>query len=113
VGFYVETSSLTEASNEAIREGQRRFPGRGVEIRVVEKLRFPIPPEAGGSSAAGRFWQRWTRQVSVPLSLHVELQKKSILELKAVSLYAALVTSLYFASPQKSPESRSNELIAG
>jgi hypothetical protein len=34
---------------------------------------------------------------NIPLSLHVELQKKSILELKAVSLYAALVTSLYFA----------------
>jgi uncharacterized protein DUF3891 len=34
---------------------------------------------------------------NIPISLHVELQKKSILELKAVSLYAALVTSLYFA----------------
>jgi Protein of unknown function (DUF3891) len=34
---------------------------------------------------------------NIPLSLHVELQKKSILELKAVSSYAALVTSLYFA----------------
>ena len=34
---------------------------------------------------------------NIPLSLHVELQKKSILELKAVSLYAALVTSLYFS----------------
>jgi Protein of unknown function (DUF3891) len=34
---------------------------------------------------------------SIPLSLHVELRKRSILELKDVSLYAALVTSLYFA----------------
>jgi Protein of unknown function (DUF3891) len=49
---------------------------------------------------------------NIPLSLHVELRKKSILELKAVSLYAALVTSLYFAravgkqSPVKSHEDR-------
>jgi hypothetical protein len=28
VGFYVEASSHTEASNEAIREAQRRFPGK-------------------------------------------------------------------------------------
>ena len=34
---------------------------------------------------------------NIPLKLDVELRKKSILELKAVSLYAALVTSLYFA----------------
>jgi hypothetical protein len=34
---------------------------------------------------------------NIPLGLHVELRKKSILELKAVSLYASLVTSLYFA----------------
>jgi hypothetical protein len=34
---------------------------------------------------------------NIPLSLHVELRKKSILELKAVSRYASLVTSLYFA----------------
>jgi len=34
---------------------------------------------------------------NIPLSLNVELRKKSILELKAVSLYASLVTSLYFA----------------
>ena len=34
---------------------------------------------------------------NIPLSLHVELRKRSILELKAVSLYATLVTSLYFA----------------
>jgi Protein of unknown function (DUF3891) len=42
---------------------------------------------------------------NIPLSLHVELRKKSILELKAVSLYASLVTSLYFsrAVGQKSP----------
>jgi hypothetical protein len=34
---------------------------------------------------------------NIPLRLNVELWKKSILELKAVSLYASLVTSLYFA----------------
>ena len=34
---------------------------------------------------------------NIPLRLNVELRKKSILELKAVSLYASLVTSLYFA----------------
>ena len=34
---------------------------------------------------------------NIPLSLNVELRKKSILELKAVSLYASLVTSMYFA----------------
>jgi hypothetical protein len=39
VGFYVEASSQTEASNEAMRDAQRRFPGRRVEIGVVEKLR--------------------------------------------------------------------------
>jgi hypothetical protein len=38
VGFYVEASSQTEASNEAMREAERRFPGQRVEIRVVEKL---------------------------------------------------------------------------
>ena len=39
VGFYVEASSQTEASNEAMCEAERRFPGKRVEIRVVEKLR--------------------------------------------------------------------------
>ena len=39
VGFYVEASSHTEASNEAMSEAQRRFPGKSLEIRVVEKLR--------------------------------------------------------------------------
>jgi len=34
---------------------------------------------------------------NIPLSLQVELRKKSILELKAVSRYASLVTSIYFA----------------
>jgi Protein of unknown function (DUF3891) len=49
---------------------------------------------------------------NIPLSLHVELRKRSILELKAVSLYAALVTSLYFTravgkqSPLESHEDR-------
>jgi hypothetical protein len=39
VGFYVESSSPTEASNEALREAERRFHGKKVEIRGVEKLR--------------------------------------------------------------------------
>ena len=39
VGFYIESSSHTEASNEALRQAERRFPGKRVEIRVVEKLR--------------------------------------------------------------------------
>ena len=43
VGFYVEASSHTEASNEAMREAQRRFPWKRVEIRVVEKLRSSNP----------------------------------------------------------------------
>jgi hypothetical protein len=49
---------------------------------------------------------------NIPLSLHVELRKRSILELKAVSRYASLVTSLYFAravgkqSPVESREDR-------
>jgi Protein of unknown function (DUF3891) len=34
---------------------------------------------------------------NIPLRLNLELRKKSILELKAVSLYASLVTSMYFA----------------
>ena len=28
VGFYVEASNQTEASNEAMREAERRFPGK-------------------------------------------------------------------------------------
>jgi hypothetical protein len=39
VGFYVESSNHTEASNEALREAERRFPGKRIEIRGVEKLR--------------------------------------------------------------------------
>ena len=39
VGFYVEASSHTEASNKAMSEAERRFPEKRVEIRVVEKLR--------------------------------------------------------------------------
>ena len=38
VGFYVESSSDTEVGNEALRKAERRFPGKRVEIRVVEKL---------------------------------------------------------------------------
>src|SRR5580704_15148943 len=55
---------------------------------------------------------------NIPLSLHVELRKRSILELKAVSLYAALVTSLYFtravgkqSPPRKSRRSSENRRI--
>jgi hypothetical protein len=49
---------------------------------------------------------------NIPLSLHVELRKRSILELKAVCLYGALLISLYFAravgkqSPVESHEDR-------
>jgi hypothetical protein len=39
VGFYVEASSQSEASSEAMREAQQRFPGKRIEIRGVEKLR--------------------------------------------------------------------------
>ena len=39
MGFYVEASSHTEANNEVLRKAGRRFPGKRVEIRVVEKLR--------------------------------------------------------------------------
>jgi hypothetical protein len=47
---------------------------------------------------------------NIPLSLHVELRKKSILELKAVSRYASLVTSLYFAkAARKQNPVRSHE----
>jgi hypothetical protein len=46
VGFYVQSSSDTEASNEASRKAEQRFPGKRVEIRVVEKLDLPIPSEA-------------------------------------------------------------------
>jgi hypothetical protein len=39
VGFYVESSSHADASNEALSKAERRFPGKRIEIRVVEKLR--------------------------------------------------------------------------
>ena len=70
----------------------------------------PIEPLCYAAEQHDRGFLDWERQPTlnpksglphtfenIPLSLHVELQKKSILELKAVSLYAALVTSLYFA----------------
>jgi Protein of unknown function (DUF3891) len=85
----------------------------------------PIEPLCYAAEQHDRGFLDWERQPTlnpksglphtfenIPLSLHVELQKKSILELKAVSLYAALVTSLYFAravgkqSPVESPEDR-------
>jgi hypothetical protein len=39
VGFYFESSSHTEGGNETLRETERRFPGKRVEIQGVEKLR--------------------------------------------------------------------------
>jgi hypothetical protein len=70
----------------------------------------PVEPLCYAAEQHDRGFLDWERQPklnpksglphsfeNIPLSLHVELQKKSILELKAVSLYAALVTSLYFA----------------
>jgi hypothetical protein len=42
VGFYIEASSQTEASNEALRKAERRFPGKRIEIRAVEKLRSSV-----------------------------------------------------------------------
>ena len=39
MGFYVEASSHTEASNEVLLKAERRFHRKRVEIRVVEKLR--------------------------------------------------------------------------
>jgi hypothetical protein len=39
MGFYVEASSHTEASDEVLPKAERRFSGKRVEIRVVEKLR--------------------------------------------------------------------------
>jgi hypothetical protein len=38
MSFYIEASSSTEASNEAMRTLQRRFPGKRIELRIVEKL---------------------------------------------------------------------------
>jgi hypothetical protein len=85
----------------------------------------PVEPLCYAAEQHDRGFLDWERQPTlnpksglphtfenIPLSLHVELRKKSILELKAVSLYAALVTSLYFAravgkqSPVKSHEDR-------
>jgi hypothetical protein len=70
----------------------------------------PVEPLCYAAEQHDRGFLDWERQPTlnprsglphtfenIPLRLHVELRKKSILELKAVSLYAALVTSLYFA----------------
>jgi hypothetical protein len=70
----------------------------------------PVEPICYAAEQHDRGFLDWERQPTlnpksglphtfedIPLSLHVELRKRSILELKAVSLYAALVTSLYFA----------------
>ena len=66
VGFYVEASSHTEASNEAMGEARRRFPG-GLRFDSLRNSDLPFPSEATGSSAARRLLQSWTRQVSVLL----------------------------------------------
>jgi Protein of unknown function (DUF3891) len=70
----------------------------------------PVEPLCYAAEQHDRGFLDWERQPTlnpksglphtfenIPLSLHVALRKRSILELKAVSLYAALVTSLYFA----------------
>jgi hypothetical protein len=69
----------------------------------------PVEPLCYAAEQHDRGFLDWERQPTldpksglphtfenIPLSLHVALRKRSILELKAVSLYAALVTSLYF-----------------
>jgi hypothetical protein len=69
----------------------------------------PVEPLCYAAEQHDRGFLDWERQPTldpksglphtfenIPLSLHVALWKRSILELKAVSLYAALVTSLYF-----------------
>src|SRR5271165_1864638 len=85
----------------------------------------PVEPLCYAAEQHDRGFLDWERQPTlnpksglpytfenIPLKLDVELRKKSILELKAVSLYAALVTSLYFArtvgkqSPLESREDR-------
>jgi hypothetical protein len=70
----------------------------------------PVEPLCYAAEQHDRGFLDWERQPTlnpksglpdtfehIPLSLDVELWKKSILELKAVSHYASLVTSLYFA----------------
>jgi hypothetical protein len=70
----------------------------------------PVEPLCYAAEQHDRGFLDWERQPTlnpksglphtfenIPLCLHVELRKRSILELKAVSLYASLVTSLYFA----------------
>src|SRR5258707_11460828 len=106
-----------------MRGFQDNSPGNGVTkgFRVLlQSSHFVMPP----SNTTEAFWIGRRQPIlnpksglphtfeNIPLSLHVELRKKSILELKAVSLYAALVTSLYFAtavgkqSPLESHEDR-------
>jgi Protein of unknown function (DUF3891) len=71
----------------------------------------PVEPLCYAAEQHDRGFLDWERQPTlnpksglphtfenIPLGLHVELRRKSILELKAVSLYASLVTSLYFAT---------------
>jgi Protein of unknown function (DUF3891) len=83
----------------------------------------PVEPLCYAAEQHDRGFLDWERQPTlnprsglpdtfedIPLELDVELRKKSILELKAVSLYAALVTSLYFArTVEKQSALESNE----
>jgi hypothetical protein len=70
----------------------------------------PVEPLCYAAEQHDRGFLDWERQPTlnpksglphtfehIPLRLNLELRKKSILELKAVSLYASLVTSMHFA----------------
>jgi hypothetical protein len=46
VGFYVQSSSDTEASNEASRKAEQRFPGRELRFESLRNSDLPIPSEA-------------------------------------------------------------------
>ena len=70
VGFYVEASSHTEASKLVMKRCARHngvFRGGGLRLESLRNFDLPIPSEATESSAARRFLQSWTRQVSVLL----------------------------------------------
>jgi Protein of unknown function (DUF3891) len=82
----------------------------------------PVEPLCYAAEQHDRGFLDWERQPmlnprsglphtfeNIPLRLDVELRKKSILELKAVSLYAALVTSLYFTGAVGKQSSVENE----
>ena len=94
-----QTAHAWVAGQLARQWGNERFPSFA-----------PVEPLCYAAEQHDRGFLDWERQPmlnprsglphtfeNIPLKLDVELRKKSILELKAVSLYAALVTSLYFA----------------